>query len=529
MKKTIPITSFFSKRPAESQAEKPATKFTIQEVACVGNNDDSWPRPRGNKKIIECIQNSPSVYHGGPPRYKLCEKLFGKKREAELSEVEKQLLQEAVVREATWEIRRNDGCRSIHSTKCTRSIPSKPSPHLSVCNECLNVRKDKSLLTAINTKYANDENLKYVRKSFMASDPFQEKRRTFEQVHLLATRLERATKKDDQMFWKAFAAQAEAGKFNDLEPFKGLVMAVAIRNERESSGKALTGIRFSPSFDDFMMTMAATSPRCAQLFRETFAGRSLRSQRDIRAKNSVQLADGLALVNFQPVSSILKDLDYSGPLAVGSDQTVCLKSLRAHDGYLVGAQGGDIKFNSEEHLKTLTQKIIVDKSFCSKLRAYTIQVPLPGIPTYVVALLASKDKECATDIIETHKQVLDLCDQVGLKVLSISSDGAANELSAQMEVVKLSDSHLKFIRPKHKIDIQIPLVGSPPLPLVAIQDPKHARKTSTNQLLSGARLLCFGKYWFSILHLSVIVESDGASIYPKDVFNCDKQDDGRAY
>ena len=62
------------------------------------------------------------------------------------------------------------------------------------------------------------------------------------------------------MFWKVFAAQAKAGKFDDLEPFKGLVMAVAVRNEHKSSGKALMGVRFSPHFDDFLMTLAAISP-----------------------------------------------------------------------------------------------------------------------------------------------------------------------------------------------------------------------------------------------------------------------------
>ncbi|PLW36878.1 hypothetical protein PCASD_10172 [Puccinia coronata f. sp. avenae] len=49
-------------------------------------------------------------------------------------------------------------------------------------------------------------------------------------------------KKDDKSFWQVFAAQAAAGKFNDLEPFKGLVMAVAVHNKQESSGKALTGV-----------------------------------------------------------------------------------------------------------------------------------------------------------------------------------------------------------------------------------------------------------------------------------------------
>ncbi|POW04665.1 hypothetical protein PSHT_11126, partial [Puccinia striiformis] len=50
----------------------------------------------------------------------------------------------------------------------------------------------------------------------------------------------------DLNFWKVFATQAEAGKFDDHEPFIRLVMAVAIRNDREISGKALTGVPFAP-------------------------------------------------------------------------------------------------------------------------------------------------------------------------------------------------------------------------------------------------------------------------------------------
>ncbi|PLW19467.1 hypothetical protein PCANC_08750 [Puccinia coronata f. sp. avenae] len=455
--------------------------------------------------------------------------MFKTTTESDLTKVDQQSLQDALIKEATWEIRRNDGCRSIHSTQCARVVPAQPGKKDVVCNSCVAVRKDTTLLTAINRLYADGDTLKHVRKSLMEADPFQEKRRTYEQVNLLATKIERATKKDDQTFWKVFAAQASAGKFDDLEPFKGLVMAVAVRNERERDGKSLNGVRFSPHFDDFMMTLAAISPRGAQFFRETFAGRSLRSQRAIRAKNSMHLEDGLSRKNFEHISATLKSLNYVGPLAAGSDQTVCLKTLRVHNDCIVGAQGGDVKFDSEENLKELTEKILTSQKLCSKLRAYTIQVPLPGIPTYVVALLASQEKETAADIVETHRQFLAIANESGLNILSLSADGAANELSAQTALSDLSDKHITFVRPKYEINIRIPLLGNPPRPLVAVQDPKHARKTCANQILSGARLLSFGKYWFSILHLAVILESDGTSLYTKDVYNCDKQDDGRAY
>ncbi|PLW32404.1 hypothetical protein PCANC_20216 [Puccinia coronata f. sp. avenae] len=235
LKTSIPITAFFSKRPAAELSNPAAPKVQIKESTS----------------------------------------------KAEISEMEKQQLQDTVVQEATWEICRHNGCRSIHSTN----------------------------------EYANGETLKYVRKSFMAGDPFQEKQRKFKQVNLLATHLERAAKKDNKTFQRAFASQAEAGKFDDLKAFKGLVMAVAVRNKREKDGKELTGVRFLPQFDEFMGTLAALSPRGAQLFWKTFAGRTLRSQRDLCAKNSSQLADGISLVNFEQISSILKELTQQEKLA----------------------------------------------------------------------------------------------------------------------------------------------------------------------------------------------------------------------
>ncbi|KAI7966146.1 hypothetical protein MJO29_001894, partial [Puccinia striiformis f. sp. tritici] len=360
---SIPITAYFSKHPADSDTAKLVPKAQIQEVTCFGKTDNTWLCGRAKTRLTECIDNSPSTYHGGHPQHEICLQLFNKTCKSSLSKTNKQLLQATVVKEATLEIRRHDRCRSIHSIECSRCIPDRSDQKHPVCNHCLEVHKDGSLLAAVNMKYADDDSIKFVKKDLMAANPFQETRCLYKHC---------VTKQGDLNFWKVFAAQAEAGKFDDHEPFIGLVMAVAIRNKREKSGKALTGVPFAPG------------------------------QRQIRTKNSLQLAGGLALINFKRVCSILEALNYTGPLAVGSNQTVCLKSLQADNGFLVGAQGGDIKFDSEEDLKKITERIIMNKLFCSKLRAYTIQVPLPGIPTYVVALLASNDKENATEIIETH-------------------------------------------------------------------------------------------------------------------------------
>jgi hypothetical protein len=270
--------------------------------------------------------------------------------------------------------------------------------------------------------------------------------------------------------------------------------------------------------------------------------------RQQRQKNGGQLDDGIVLKHFERVSGYIKDLGYTGPLVLAPDQTVCVKSLRSHNGHLIGAQGGDVHFSNLKELSNLVKKITSTNQLCSKVslriifqwnraqltqsfhqvRLYTIQVPLPKFPSFVVALVASYDKETAEEIAASHISVLDYCSKAGMLIISIGSDGAATEISALRFVQKSVDQFLCFHKLDARISVQVPMIGETPRPLVPVQDPKHAQKTASNQLLSGAQVLSFGKYF---LNISQLVELLGQSspLYSRDVLNCNKQDNGCAY
>ncbi|PLW57043.1 hypothetical protein PCANC_02769 [Puccinia coronata f. sp. avenae] len=188
--------------------------------------------------------------------------------------------------------------------------------------------------------------------------------------------------------------------------------------------------------------MAAMSPAAAKYFCDNFAGQSFRSMRQQRQKNGGQLDDGIVLKNFERVSGYIKDLGYTGPLALASDQTVCVKSLRSHNGHLIGAQGGDVPFSNLEKLSNLVKQITSTNQLCSKVRLYTIQVPLPKVPSFVVALVASYDKETSEEITASHILVLDYCSKAGMSIISIGSDGAATEILALRFVQKSVDQFL---------------------------------------------------------------------------------------
>jgi hypothetical protein len=143
-------------------------------------------------------------------------------------------------------------------------------------------------------------------------------------------------------------------------------------------------------------------------------------------------------------------------------------------------------------------------------------------------LVASYKKETAEDIAASHLSVLEYCSKTGMSIISIGSDGAATEMSALRIVQSSADRYLCFQKPDSAISIKIPLIGQPHQTVLPVQDTKHARKTAANQILSGARYLSFGKFYLNISQLVALL-GERSPLYSRDVLNCDKQDDGRAY
>jgi hypothetical protein len=217
-----------------------------------------------------------------------------------------------------------------------------------VCHQCLGLKKDNSLQKALNMEYASGDTVKYIPSTLMNRDLFQSKFILYKELQILSTSLEQHSCTGDKDFWKTLVIHAKHGLFDKMDVFQGLAKAVAIRSELEAAGKALNGMKFDSYFDIFLTTMAAMSPASAKYFRDNFAGQSPRSMRHQQQKTGGQLEDGITLTNFEHIAGYIKDLGYDRPLALASDQTVCVKSLRSHNGHLIGAQGGDIPFSNLE-------------------------------------------------------------------------------------------------------------------------------------------------------------------------------------
>ncbi|EGG01621.1 uncharacterized protein MELLADRAFT_92001 [Melampsora larici-populina 98AG31] len=467
-------------------------------VACPGLNDETWERRKATHSIAEFISKTFTIYRGNH-RHDICRELFGKHaRENQLTKAQKSQLIATLDARSTWQVKRHGERSAIYSSDCKRTLICKKNNENLVCSACQDLKANRSLLKALNSDYAKDDDIN-------------------------------SSNGDFTEFMTVLAASTRNGLFSNRDATRGLIKAVAIKAERENAGKSTRGMRIDSCLDEFVMTLGAISPRALTLFNDNFAGRGNRSLQMIRAKEGFHLLDGLHIDNFTRIAEVLKGLGYSGPIAAASDQTVCVKRLRHHNGFLVGAQGGDIAFTNASELPELVKSVVKNKELCSKIRAYTIQVPLPNVPTFIVALIASCDKETSNDILEGYTKFMELSRQSGLNILSIGADGAPIELSAQASLVKSADRYFTYTNSNYDVHIQIPLFGHPPRPVVMVQDPKHARKTGANQLASGARLLTIGNYYISIQQLAAILQSGCSPLLHRDVFDCDKQDDGQAF
>lgn len=127
-----------------------------------------------------------------------------------------------------------------------------------------------------------------------------------------------------------------------------------------------------------------------------------------------------------------------------------------------------------------------------------------------------------------HEAVIQNSQDSGINVLSMGADGAATKLSAQEKLHKKSTQRLTYSNLSLDVLVKVPLLGSPLRPLVTIQGPKHSRKTTSNQLLLGSRLITIGRFVVCIQQLAKILQQPQSPLLAGDVFNWNKQDDGSA-
>jgi hypothetical protein len=111
----------------------------------------------------------------------------------------------------------------------------------------------------------------------------------------------------------------------------------------------------------------------------------------------------------------------------------------------------------------------------------------------------------------------------------LGSDGAITEFQAQQSILKTWTSEkLTICESTLNINFSCPILDKVG-PIICVQDLKHAKKTARNAIMSGARLLTFGKSSARFQYLLSLIDRHDSIIYKNDVIKLDRQDDSAAY
>lgn len=212
-----------------------------------------------------------------------------------------------------------------------------------------------------------------------------------------------------------------------------MMEVIVTRAEHDAKGQGYQNIRYPPAFDEWCHELLCIRPEAYHSFQSTFGGRSERSFLQIQSSKP-SFAQGVGEHTIRRANQYLKDYGYplDGPLALGVDDTKLFPSFRPYyDGQLkkwlmVGGVGepmlvGDIDSLQEQINKAKDLK-------ATKLRLWTMSIPLPQIPPLILATSPILSKNTAIKLAEMEKSLLHLLIiDTKFTITSLGSDGASVE------------------------------------------------------------------------------------------------------
>ncbi|RGB36636.1 hypothetical protein C1646_757851 [Rhizophagus diaphanus] len=201
--------------------------------------------------------------------------------------------------------------------------------------------------------------------------------------------------------------------------------------------------------------------------------------------------------NVAKFKRLIDSVQYNGPVVVMTDNTKLKSYLRYSPtfGYIVGSvlSKEETTINVYSDIPNIINKIKSKKAIAKDVCVYILQIPLPKFPPIVIALIPNKGNDNSKTISQLHKKLIqEIASQLGIHILSIGSDGAITEFQAQQSIIDIQTPKRLFIcEPSLNIHFSCPVFDNVGL-IVRVQDPKHAKKTARNAIISEAQLLTFG-------------------------------------
>ncbi|KAJ2912563.1 hypothetical protein MD484_g7863, partial [Candolleomyces efflorescens] len=444
-------------------------------------------------KATEYLERTPAPGGGGPTKSEIARELYNVPNLKGLSQEQKNIVWSQYHRQCTWT---ND-----HKLKAVFSV------------DCVRIgRVDLYNKSLIHPNSDDPTKLKYTPKVWLDSNLVQK----YGDITGLRPLIE-AYEKDPRTPCLLYAIGVSKGNYQDDAIFTSLVDAMVKKKDKEERNVGMQGFQYAPDMKEFAHILSLASPRAYQSMRQVLA---LPTQR-----------------TFEINQEHIKGLGYRGPLALSCDDTQLLPALRPcydtekEKWYIIGGENGPLLLSDPEEFITIVDNAKVEKA--KKMRLWCLQIPMPGIPTIIVAARGIGSNVAAPQLVEWQRELLDGLLGRGLHVVACAHDGSSLERSTQHLLEDDEHAAHQVLRIPHPasngpdIIIKTLLYGKWKQPIAMLQDSQHGLKTARNNAYSGARLLVMGNHVVHYEHFRRIA-MEGGPIYNRDVEKVDRQDDSAA-
>ncbi|KAJ7194070.1 hypothetical protein GGX14DRAFT_587166 [Mycena pura] len=473
------------------------------------------------------IKRSPATGGGSRCPRDIALDMFGKEV-WELTAIQKAQVLTQRRHEAAWTTEHIE--MRVFATKCTtraivRSVASRADDRPRPCHPCAALLANPRFRAVLAKPMPDPDDMRYTnhgyRNTILASQ--------YAQTQGLRDLLD---SEDPTNIYVRFMRASMNGAFKGEEVFLGLMHAMLQRKDREQRGVGNQNFTYLPEWEEFVHIIRIHSPRAYSFLSSHFPVPHVRTLQRKEAKQP-KLSMTISPANFKMAKKYLHDIKYDGPVAVACDDSKLFSSLRLtfdpvqNCHVLVGAEGGPICVPDANAVSAVLSDPSVVKG--TKLRLWTLQVPLPNAMPIIVAAVPIRESLKVPELVKMHEQILyGLLDE-DINVVSYSSDGTDTERSVQhdFEDNKASDYIKKTIHiGEGLIVVRVGIYRGKPI--IIMQDSKHALKTMRNNLFSGARVLVLGNHTATFAAFYRLAFEDGTPLYQRDVVKLDRQDDKAA-
>ncbi|KAJ7635513.1 hypothetical protein DFH06DRAFT_1303041 [Mycena polygramma] len=333
------------------------------------------------------------------------------------TDYEKQRLHESLITSARWHTHPNTG--AVYARDC-RSVTTSVT---GTCSSCTALAKLPGLKRAIRrareaAKLSRDDFAARWKKKLqftprMLSDSAAADVKASLANPAVLKILSAKAKHGPGGAFLALYQQAQAGDLDDKESFLAICNQFTdrVRREKDTTGRLMKGIRYSPELGQIAALMRSHGPRSGaqyDLLKGMIGGIGQRQLRRRIAKSTMKMVSSeLCAENLAAAAEFGKLMNYEGPWIAAGDGTKLRPLLAVSSEYsepgsahVLGSTFplSQVLFKSSEEQSKIISDVDAAKAIATQVWVLAIKIPLPNMPVFAVALIANNGRMKAQNL-----------------------------------------------------------------------------------------------------------------------------------